>query len=187
MNLPTRRIVTGVDAEGRSIVISDGPTPNLFGPAGSPYLINFWATRESPADYTDPQDPAASPMPLHPAPGGVTFRFFRVPPESDFAHLTDEQRRAGSKAYHAAVGAPEAYIPDARHPGFHKTESVDFIVLLEGEITLLLDQDEVPMKPFDVVVQRGTSHSWVNHGSESALLMAVLVGGRSGSGESPSA
>jgi hypothetical protein len=180
MNLPTRRIVTGVDADGASIVVSDGPTPNMFGPAGSPYLINFWATRSTPADYTDPQDPAAGPIPLHPAPGGVTFRFFRIPPESDFAHLTDEQRRAGAKIYHDRVGAPEAYIPDGRHPGFHKTESVDFIVLLEGEVTLLLDKADVPMKPFDVVVQRGASHSWVNYGDTPALLMAVLVDAKPG-------
>jgi mannose-6-phosphate isomerase-like protein (cupin superfamily) len=180
MNLPTRRIVTGVDAEGASVVVSDGPTPNTFGPAKSPYLINFWAIGSTPADYADPQDPAASPIPLHPAPGGVTFRFFRVPPESAFAHLTDEQRRAGAKAYHAQVGAPDAYVPDARHPGFHKTQSVDFIVLLEGEVTLLLDKDEVPMKPFDVVVQRGTSHSWANYGDTTALLMAVLVDAKPG-------
>jgi uncharacterized cupin superfamily protein len=60
----------------------------------------------------------------------------------------------------------------------HKTPSVDYIILLSGEITLVLDDGEVDLKPFDAVVQRGTNHAWVNRGSEPALLMAVLVSAR---------
>ena len=175
-----RRIVTGHDAHGRSVVVSDGPTPNVFGPAGEPYLINFWATRRAPADYRDPADPAEGDIPLHPQGGGVTFRFFRVPPESDFSDQSEEERRARAAAYYARVGAAEAHLPHGRHSGFHRTESVDFIVLLEGEVTLMLDDADVPMKPFDVVVQRGTSHAWVNYGTTAALMMAVLVDGRAG-------
>jgi len=179
VTIATRRIVTGLNAEGRSVVISDGPTPNLFGPADNPGLINFWATRTTPADYADAADPAQGEIPLHPAAGGVTFRFFRVPPESRYAHLDDAQRHAGAKSYYEKVGSPESYVA-GRHPGFHRTDSVDFIVLLEGQITLLLDDDEVCMQPFDVVVQRGTNHAWVNHGETTALMMAVLVDGRAG-------
>lgn len=180
MAVPTRRIVTGVDEHGRSVIVSDGPTPNQFGPQGSPYLINFWATKGAPARYADPVDPATSAIPLHPFPGGVTFRFFRVPPERAFAHQSEEQRRANAAAYYAEVGAADAYVPDGRHAGFHRTESVDFIVLLEGEVTLMVDDGETPMRPFDVVVQRGTNHSWVNHGETTALMMAVLVDGEAG-------
>lgn len=169
--IPTRRIVTGHDAAGRSVVVSDGPTPNQWGAPGDPILINFWAT----GGGRDPEaDPAERAIPLGPAPGGATFRFFRVPPEKRTAHLTPEQREAQVAAYYAQVGAG-AHIGGQRHAGFHKTQSVDFIVLLEGEVTLMLDEVDVPMKPYDVVVQRGTSHSWVNYGDESALLMAVLV------------
>lgn len=175
MSIPTRRIVTGHDANGRSVVVSDGPTPNVFGPRGEPYLINFWATRRSPAELADPIDPAAGDFPLHPSGGGASFRFFRVPPESAFGHLSEAQRRAGAAAYYAQVGAAEAHVPDARHSGFHRTRSVDFIVLLEGEVTLMLDEGDVTMQPFDVVIQRGTSHAWVNYGQSTALLMAVLV------------
>lgn len=177
MTIPTRRIVTGLDETGRSVILSDGPTPNLFGPAGAPYLINFWATQGSPAKYADPDDPASRPIALHPAPGGVVFRFFRVPPESAFAHQTPEQRRAAASAYYAEVGAADAHIWDGRHPGFHRTQTVDFIVLLEGEVTLLVDEGEVRMRPFDVVIQRGTNHAWVNYGEATALMMAVLVDG----------
>ena len=62
-----------------------------------------------------------------------------------------------------------------RHPGMHKTRTIDYVVLLSGEVTMLLDKGEVDLKPFDVVVQRGTSHAWVNKGKEPALLAAVLI------------
>lgn len=175
-----RRIVTGHDAQGQSIVVSDGPTPNVFGPEGEPFLINFWATQAMPVDYMDPADPADSRITLGPPANGINFRYFRVPPEANFAHLSDEERRAGMKLYHELVGAPEAYAAEDRHPGFHRTQTIDFIVLLEGEVSLLLDREEVQMRPFDVVIQRGTSHSWVNRGNSTALLMAVLIDGRAG-------
>ena len=57
----------------------------------------------------------------------------------------------------------------------HKTETIDYIILLKGDVSLILDEDEVRLKPFDVVVQRGTNHAWVNHGDEPALLIAVLI------------
>jgi quercetin dioxygenase-like cupin family protein len=57
----------------------------------------------------------------------------------------------------------------------HKTESIDYIVLLKGDVSLILDEEEVRLQPFDVVVQRGTNHAWVNHGDEPALLIAVLI------------
>jgi quercetin dioxygenase-like cupin family protein len=62
-----------------------------------------------------------------------------------------------------------------RHPSMHRTDTLDYIVLLQGEVTALLDIGEVTMRPFDVLIQRGTNHGWVNHGSEPALLVAVLI------------
>jgi quercetin dioxygenase-like cupin family protein len=66
--------------------------------------------------------------------------------------------------------------PDtSRHPTMHRSQTTDYIVLLSGQITLVLDKEERDLKPFDVVVQRATNHAWVNRGTEDALLMAVLV------------
>jgi hypothetical protein len=165
-----RRVVTGHDSHGRSIIAQDGPAANLFGPAGAPYLINFWTTRAR----SGKDDPADGDIPLAPGPGGATFRFFRVPPESASAHLDEAEQRRRIAAYYAQVGAPTAHV-EGRHPGFHRTASVDYIVLLEGEVSLLVDEGEVALRPFDVVVQRGTSHAWVNRGETTALMMAVLV------------
>ena len=73
------------------------------------------------------------------------------------------------------VGAAHHRVDTTKHPAMHKTETVDYIILLKGDVTLILDEEEVDLKPFDVVVQRGTNHAWVNNGTEPALLIAVLI------------
>ena len=66
-------------------------------------------------------------------------------------------------------------VDTTKHPGMHKTKTLDYIILLKGNAKLILDEEETDLKPFDVVVQRGTNHAWVNNGSEPALLIAVLI------------
>ena len=73
------------------------------------------------------------------------------------------------------MGAAHERVDTSRHPAMHKTKTIDYIILLSGDVTLLLDKDEVRLKPFNVVVQRGTNHAWVNNGNEPALLIAVLI------------
>ena len=73
------------------------------------------------------------------------------------------------------IGAAHHRIDTSKHPAMHKTETIDYIILLKGDVTLILDEDEVDLKPFDVVVQRGTNHAWHNNGNEPALLIAVLI------------
>jgi quercetin dioxygenase-like cupin family protein len=173
-----RRIVTGHDAQGRSIVISDAPPENVVPNPADPDRghINFWRTDRVPADngvYADPM--AGPPCPLPPPKGGTMFRFFQIAPEKNEAGLSTEERDTRmAKMFHAA-GADDARIPMDRHPSMHRTDSVDYIILLKGEVTALLDVGEVNMKPFDVLIQRGTNHGWVNYGDEPALLVAVLV------------
>jgi Uncharacterized conserved protein, contains double-stranded beta-helix domain len=73
------------------------------------------------------------------------------------------------------VGAADTRVDTERHPAMHKTETIDYIILLKGDVTLLVDNDEVDLHPHDVVIQRGTNHAWVNKGTEPALLIAVLI------------
>ena len=73
------------------------------------------------------------------------------------------------------IGAAHHRIDTSKHPAMHKTDTVDYIILLRGDVTLILDEEEIDLKPFDVVVQRGTNHAWVNNGNDPALLIAVLV------------
>jgi hypothetical protein len=173
-----RRIVTGHDAQGRSVVISDEAPSNVVPNPADPDRghINFWSTASVPARNDDPRDPMAGPpAPLPPPKGGTMFRFFQIAPERNEAGLSSEERDRRMASMFEAAGAGHARRAMGRHPSMHRTDSVDYIVLLKGEVTALLDVGEVQMKPFDVLIQRGTQHGWVNHGNEPALLVAVLV------------
>ncbi len=103
------------------------------------------------------------------------FRFFQIAPEKNEAGFSREERNRRMSEMFAAASASDARADTSRHPSMHKTNSLDYIVLLKGEVTALLDVGEVEMKPFDVLIQRGTNHGWVNYGSEPALLVAVLI------------
>jgi len=178
MLYPARRIVTGHDAQGRSVVLTDAAATNLVVSPLSPNrgLINFWRTESTPASNAGDADPMAGPpQGLLPPKHGSVFRFFQIAPENEEADLSPAERERRMGSAFAAMNAAHARIDTGRHPSMHKTETVDYIILLQGEVTLLLDEGDVAMKPFDVVIQRGTNHGWVNHGSVPALLVAVLI------------
>ena len=163
----TRRIVTGNNNDGKSHVVSDGPAFE-FGT-----LTEFWATERSPASYGSDDEIAGRRVKLEPPENGTIFRFFRVDPENP--SLSRDEMEAAVAAGFAAVGAEHCRPNTARDPRMHTTSSVDYVVLLKGEVTLLLDDGEVDLKPFDVVIQRGTNHAWINKGSETAELVGILV------------
>ncbi len=160
-----RRIVTGHDAEGKSIVVIDGPPAAGFG--------EIWITENAPADNSAPGDAAKRPRKLEPPFCGSVFRYFMVAPEDP--SVPPEERERMTAQRFAEMDAAHCRVDTRRHPAMHKTRTVDYIVLLAGEVTLLLDQGEVDLKPFDVVVQRGTNHAWINKGKEPALLAAILI------------
>jgi len=116
-------------------------------------------------------------MNFFPAPGGTMFRLFTIPPADP--HITPAKIAAIQDMLFGAIGIAEARVDTSRHPLMHVTPTVDYIVLLSGEISLQLDEGEaIKLKPLDAVVQRATNHSWVNTGREPALLMCVMVGGK---------
>jgi hypothetical protein len=159
-----RRIVTGHDAEGKSMVVIDGPAT----PFGA-----FWQTDGAPANNRIAGDAAQSVHELEPHPSGTIFRYAVIPPEDP--NISREEREAATAKAFAQMGAEHCRPDTTRDPGMHKTKTVDYVILLAGEVTLLLDRGEVKLKPFDVVVQRGTNHAWINKGREPALIAAVLV------------
>ncbi len=175
MPKPVRRIVTTNDENGKSEVLLDGPATNSI----ASILTELWVTDGRAADHGDRLDHATKSTSLEPPPGGTVFRFFHLPPLSAFEALTDEQRRQFVAQAFAAMNASHSQVDTSKNPAMHQTKTTDYIVVLSGEITLVLDKEERELKPFDVVVQRGTNHAWVNHGSEEALLMAVLVDDKS--------
>jgi mannose-6-phosphate isomerase-like protein (cupin superfamily) len=167
---PIRRIVTHNDENGLSYALLDGSAPNDIGGRAE-----VWMTGPAVPKDDSTEDNGLQSKGLFPAKGGSMLRFFQIPPASQFAHLSVEEKRKAWAELFESMGAADAQ-PDARRdPGMHKTPTTDYVVLLSGSITLVLDKAEVDLKPFDVVVQRGTNHSWVNKGEEMALLMAVLI------------
>ncbi len=121
-------------------------------------------------------EPTTGPRSLQPPPNGNVFRISIVPPESEETRkLTPEQ----AQELFRKSGAKEAstYGKGGRHPMMHRTETVDYAVVLEGEITLLLDEGEVHLKAGDVVIQRGTSHAWSNRSGKNVKMLYVLIDG----------
>jgi len=169
--LSFRRIVTANAEDGRSYVLSDGPTPHALQSAPGRGLVNFWTTERSGPDLAA-DDGADRPVQLEPPHGGSIFRFFLVAPRST---MTAEEAEAAAAAAFANMGASHLRVDTTRHPAMHKSQTLDYIVLLQGSVKLLLDRDERILEPFDVVIQRGTNHAWINLGDEPALMMGVLM------------
>ncbi len=167
-----RRIVTGHDRQGQSVVQQDGILPRRLG-SNRRGLTDLWNTDGRPIDSQVAEDRLALPFSLVPTPSGTTFLFFTVAPEEPQADVESEAKRAA--VAFAAYGAGHARPNTSRNPWMHKTNTIDYIILLSGEVTLLLDGDERALKPFDVVIQRGTNHAWINRGKEPALLAAILI------------
>ncbi|MFT4267417.1 MAG: cupin domain-containing protein [Xenophilus sp.] len=165
-----RRIVTGHDAQGRSVFLSDGPAPNVRQPEATPNLamIDLWETDGSPASNAGSADAADRPTRLSPPPGGSIFRILVLPPER-------ERDFSGTPATFAQWGEGHVLSGQARHPAFHRTDTVDYAIVLEGEVWALMDEGEALMRPGDVLIQRGTHHAWSNRGDVPVRIAFVLI------------
>ena len=169
-----RRIVTTLDDDNRSrVLIDDGPAKLLAVEEAG--LAEIWTAALGAAQLLDAEDSLADQdVRLEPDADAVKVRWFTVPPENP--QSTIEEREAAAAFGFAAAQASNARIDTTRHPMMHKTETLDVIILVKGGVKLLLDEgDPLPMKPGDVVIQRATNHAWVNEGTETALLVAVLI------------
>ena len=167
-----RRIITGHNDMGKSIVTIDGPPARSIGEdVGG--LYELWNTDGNDVVSTDAIDRADEDIILSPPSGGTKFRYFQINPLPE--GVPDDVLQEIAADAFEKVGAAHHRVDTSKHPAMHKTETVDYIILLKGDVTLILDDEEIDIKPFDVVVQRGTNHAWVNNGTEHALLIAVLI------------
>lgn len=171
MASPIRRVVTGHNANGRSTILFDGPPPE--GP--SPHDRYVWTTTTTPASNSGAADAASAPLRLEPPVNGSAFRVVEFPPASALASLSAEEKESLFKNLFSGLGASHCRVDTSRSPGMHKTSTVDYVVVLRGEVTLLLDEGETTLKPGDLVVQRGTNHDWVVRGKEPALIAVVML------------
>jgi mannose-6-phosphate isomerase-like protein (cupin superfamily) len=164
---PVRRVVTG-HRDGKAVVLYDSAAPNQkLRQASGLVSTLIWVTDEIPADISGSADRAAREIGVPPPPNGSIFRVVDFPPE---------KAPRSREAILAEMGVRDH--GEARHPGMHRTRSVDYAIVLEGEIDMLLDEGEVHLKAGDVLVQQGTNHAWVNRGSASCRIAFVLIDAR---------
>ena len=169
-----RRVVTGQTADGKSVFVSDDKveaTTVALVPGMEFHLM--WGANEIPALPTDGSEPAHHPY--FPPPGGYRFGFFTVPPEGGELPA-DLDLAAGFEEMEAKLPGMASHMePD--NPGMHTTHTVDFEVVISGQIVCELDDGaEVTLNPGDTFVQNGTRHRWRNPGQEPAVLFVALIG-----------
>ena len=151
-----RRVITGHDKNGKSIVVLDGPPARSIGEdVGG--LFELWNTDGNIINTQDNIDRADDEIILSPPSNGSKFRYFQINPTPEGIPM-DIMQDIAADAFDK-IGAAHHRIDTTKHPAMHKTETIDYIILLKGDVTLILDQEEVDIKPFDVVVQRGTNHA----------------------------
>ena len=167
-----RRIITGHNKDGKSIITIDGPPARSIGEdVGG--LFEIWNTDNMPIDTTDNVDRADSEIILSPPANGTKFRYFQINPIPE--GIPQEAIEAATAEAFEKIGAAHHRVDTSRNAAMHETDTIDYIILLKGDVSLILDEEEVKLQPHDVVVQRRTNHAWVNHGTEPALLIAVLI------------
>lgn len=180
MSLPAiHRVVTGHAADGRAIVTSQGALPTVVEIAAIPGTIfhEVWSTAGSPAPVDNGPDPSTGPLMLPPPGNGTRMRFVDIPPDTAefLAHGAAKMKAAFSQIGDEKASTVKAASP---HPLMHRTESVDYGIVIDGEMTLVLDDSEVLLKPGSVVVQRGTNHAWANRSGRVCRMLFVLVDGQ---------
>jgi len=166
-----RRVVTGHDAAGKAVVIMDGACPHAHTRASGSTATALWRTLATPADISVTADPISGHPPTPPPANGSMFRITEFPPKSAQPPTHDYETFARER------GIPPLLIngKPPRHPSMHRTDSVDYAIVLEGEIDMLLDEDDVHLRAGDVVIQQGTNHAWVNNSDKPCRIVFVLI------------
>ena len=177
---PFRRIITGHDADGNAVIQEDGPPPRVVQVGGDigPIFYEVWNTRATPAPIDRASgEPHENGINLAPPKGGTRIRVLDIPPDdASLATMTAEEARS----HFATIGAADASSlgsGKARHAHMHRTETVDYGIVLAGEITLIMDEGETVARAGDIIVQRGTNHGWANRSDANCRIAFILIDG----------
>ncbi len=179
---PVWNAVDGCDREdGTSTLVSDGPAPHVtLDPARPGFASAYlWSTAGNPAPVV--LDGGAAMDAIEPPPGGTLCRVLTIPPDDGWRSSVGAREVA---AWFAATGSPGAgaYDPNGPHPYLQRTAALEFGIVLDGTVTLVLDTAEVDLAAGDVVVQRGSRHAWSNPGDEPAMVALTSHAGAYGAG-----
>lgn len=174
-----RRVVTGHDKNGKSVVLSDGPPPLAFSTPALPGYVSYdmFRTFETPASIAvQTAETTDGPRRQLPTQGGTVIRVSHVPPTHQTTRNMDAA--AASQAF-KALGNSAGHTggASAKDSLMHRTETIDYVMVLSGELTLVLDEADVVLRAGDVLVQCGTNHAWQNRSDAPATVMFVLISG----------
>ena len=165
MTVSIRRIVTGVNAAGKAVVIQDGLAPKTNSrPAIGVEGAMIWVTEQTPVDLAGYADPSFIEVGVAPPAGGSIIRVVDFLPQAEEIDNEAFLKEMGLSAEHGGA-----------HAFMHRTKSIDYAIVLDGEIDMLLDEGEVHVKAGDILIQRGTNHAWVNRGSKACRIVFVLI------------
>lgn len=170
---PIRRIVTENGPDGRSRIVQDGPSPAIRRVPERPgYAVtNIWRTHGAAAG-TDAPDDIVSHKGVLPPKAGTVIRVIDFPPEpADPAEFERMIAATFKSLYPDATHQPDG----TKHFGMHKTATIDYAVVLAGEVTAIMDNGETVMRAGDVLIQRGTNHAWANRSGKPARIMFILI------------
>ena len=174
---PVRRIVTGIDANGRSYIAEDGVSPAMMtmqATRGLPQQQHLAHASAAPAPL-DAADSVLEHRGVLPPQGGTVLRVIDIPPEDKDPEL----RKRATEAVFAAMFADAKHdSAHARHPGMHVTDTIDYAIVLQGELVAIMDEGETVMRAGDILIQRGTNHAWANRSGAIARIAFILVDGR---------
>jgi len=166
-----RRVVTGLDANNKAVVLFDSRLPLAPRPYGLASTV-MWITDSSPPRLSfSKDDPAARPTGIAPPENGTIFRVVEFPPVDA---ATEAKMEPEFLMKSLGDHAPTRGVP-VKHPMMHRTRTLDYAVVLSGEIDMMLDETSVHLKPGDTVVQQATNHAWINRGHEPCRILFVLM------------
>ncbi len=140
-----RRVVTGHDENLKSYIVSDGPAENVRENRTGHASTLIWSSDKMPVDITSDEDFGARTLGTAPPPNGTRFTVHEIEPHLDY------------------------------EPIFHRTDTLDYVLVIKGRLQMKLDKDETELGPGDMVIMRGTAHSWRNVGDEVCIVAFVLI------------
>jgi naringenin degradation protein FdeH len=169
MKSPIRRVVTGHDDQGKAVVLMDGPASNVTIRKTGFVSTVLWAVDESPADISGSGDRAARDVALSPPPNGAVLRVVDFPP------VTPDSMKAADMAGEMGPGVQVSDAAARTHAFMHRTRTIDYAVVLSGEIEMRLDDSSVHLKAGDFVIQQGTNHAWVNNSQQDCRVAFIMI------------
>lgn len=171
---PVRRVLTAIDREGQSYIAEDGASPAGFALPGSPFRSdNMWRTAAAPAPV-EAGDSITAHKGVLPPPGGTVLRVIDFPLQTG---SREEQAALAAQVFALLYPDADHHAGSERSAGMHTTDTVDYAIVLQGEIWAVMDRDETLLKAGDILVQRGTAHGWENRSADMARIAFVLIDG----------